>query len=211
MKEVKLLVVEGLDRTGKDTLCERFHYDSDVCWIKYNDFNHQATRDEYYNTTRTMMKHPSNRTVSKITTAMAIAEFLQVLSYIKFSIARGLTEFVVTRAFPSTIVFDEIRGIANDIEVTIKMMREHFEIENDIKIDMRLLTLFISPDHMKARGSTEDSFEIKNYEKISQCFERYTEYESSSRLIFSKARNKTINEWSEDQLFEYAKNFLFQS
>ncbi|QIG69709.1 hypothetical protein EVB81_140 [Rhizobium phage RHph_I46] len=208
-KEVKLLVVEGLDRTGKDTLCERFHWDSDAVHIELNEFR-DFPKHTYYDTTRQMMRSNKKSFVSAVTNAMAVTEFMQVLSFIKNYSDMGSNSFSVARLFPSTVVFDLVRGVEESrLDTLIAQIKKTFEEENDIKIDMHLLTLVTNKEEMLQRGSTEDSFEIVNYDTILDYFMEYTTDHSFSKTLFKKAFIFSVTGMSFDEVFESAWNFLF--
>jgi thymidylate kinase len=211
-EKVKLLVIEGLDRTGKDTLAEHFE-EYAVLRHRHNNLGRGLDK-EYYEITRSNMKDSDPYYVSAITSAMAVSEFIQLLSFIKRCVVRhGRRSFVVPRLFPSTVVFDAVRGIQKRtrLEANILKMKERFEKENDIEIDMRLLTLFANRDTMIQRGSTEDSFEIKNYDKIVLEFLMYTQKEIDRPVMFSKSGMMDVSSMTEEEVYEFANTFLFSS
>ncbi|QIG68075.1 hypothetical protein EVB55_140 [Rhizobium phage RHph_Y68] len=205
---INLLVIEGLDRTGKDTLAERFHYETDAVCIEHNQFR-DFTQKEYYETTRTMMRDPINQFVSEVTTAMAITEFMQVLTMIRRYEKDGLRDFCISRLFPSTVVFDAIRGIKNEVEDRIQTLLYNFERANGIQINMKLLTLLATKEVMKERGSTDKSFEIRNYDEIVKTYSKYTNEHASKRYLFKKAAVLNVSNMTKDETFESARTFLF--
>ncbi|QGZ13894.1 hypothetical protein PP939_gp214 [Rhizobium phage RL38J1] len=209
-KKARVLVLEGLDRTGKDTLARRFSENA-VFEFKHNNFDINLHR-EYYDITRSNMKSDNKEFVSRITNAMAISEYMQLLGFIKRYVGYGYDDFVVPRLFPSTIVFDAVRGAAlTRLEEVILEIKKRFEEENDIEISMRLFTMFVQPQTMIERGSTKDSFEIKNYDKIAFHFAKYSERERLVHRVFEKALIANVDDMTIDEVYELAENFLFQS
>ncbi|QNH71841.1 hypothetical protein P9VFCI_114 [Rhizobium phage P9VFCI] len=209
-KKVRVLVVEGVDRSGKDTLVRKLGENA-IHQFKHNNLETNLHR-EYYGITRSNMKSDNAEFVSRLTKSMAIVEFMQLLAFIKrYHFEHDM--FSVARLFPSTVVYDAVRGIKPDFSLKSDLLRIklRFEQENDIEIDMRLLTLFVNAAVMIERGSTTDSFEIKNYHRIEHEFEEYTMNEISYPIMFNKSKMLNVTTLSMDEIVTLAENFLFQS
>jgi thymidylate kinase len=201
VKRQKLLIIEGLDRSGKDSLAFELQKDG-VHEIRVNDYNF-CGKDRYYETTRQMMKSDSVNFVHEITTSMAIVELMQTLTIMKQ--LSYIDTFSIARSFPSTSVFDEIRGVHNtSFNYTIDKILRQFERENDVQIDLYLLKLFVSKEEMERRGSAEDSFEWINYSKIRR---EYEEYENN--VVFTKTFSIDTTNLQYEEIRKQAANLLF--
>jgi thymidylate kinase len=203
MRTVKFLVVEGLDRTGKDTLSTNFGLKTNVKPMTINRFT-QINTETYYGITREQFKSQDRYFVSEVGKAMAIAEFMQMLSHIIDYSERN--EFVVARSFVSTVVFDWVRGINHSgLSDTILMILKNFEIAHNLVLDLRLLKLYVSREEQMNRGSSYNSFEQNHYDRIKTAFEAY-----KNPFIFDDhVMELDTTDLTPIQVFERAKTFLF--
>jgi thymidylate kinase len=202
MVKVKLLMIEGMDRAGKDTLAYELERQTYTKNIKLNIFG-PINHDTYYDVNRTMLgsaKSPYFKNV--VGEAMAISEYMQVLSHV---LDYRRTAFVMARSFVSTVVYDWVRGLGRTgLSDTIYEMTKVFEAKNNIKLDLRLLKLYVSKSEQRARGSTEDSFEQLNYDKILECFNAY-----NNTLLFDRILTIDTSNMRQDDVLKEAETFLF--
>ncbi|AKE44899.1 hypothetical protein AU106_gp268 [Sinorhizobium phage phiM9] len=201
MVKKTLLIIEGLDRSGKDSLAfdlRMFRVEN----IKVNDFSATGNKP-YYNITRSMFKNDDATFVSDIGNAMAIVEFMQALTWIEQFPLRD--RFVMTRSFVSTVIFDGIRGIKEDIlSDTIVKMIDQFTNDTGIELDIRLLKLFVSKEEQVKRGSDVQSFEQIHYDRIKSSFEIYAD-----NLIFNDVLEIDTTDRHQGEVLELTRKFLF--
>lgn len=192
----KLLILEGLDRSGKDSLAFDLQKKS-VMIIRVNDFS-MTGNQPYYETTRMMFKSGKSLFASEVGRSMAIVEFLQALTWMRQF--HYWDKFVLVRSFVSTLVYDSIRGIkGDDVSNTIMEMITEFEKNTGWELDVSLLKMFVDKEDQLYRGSSQDSFEQVNFDSIKRGFELYTD-----STIFSREVGVNTSKMSPDKVLTIA-------
>ena len=188
----KLLIIEGLDRAGKDAVFKKLHRSGDVIKLTkpYSDFEREFIRKVFISDKKDL--------VSSLSKGMAVVEFTKILSEIA-DLAEGDGEpFGVVRSFISTYVYEVVRGSnpPNEIFCDIQELIQEWEKTFNLKLKIKPVILTVSKEMALRRGMESDSFECINYDKIRHVFENEIPWllRGTEKPEFVDTTNMTINE-----------------
>jgi hypothetical protein len=181
-KRIDILLFDGHDRTGKDSIADMFDR---------RDIAHRITTGNGYRDASRIIFGQNKGLAEDISQSMAKVEFMQLHDtvYREF-VENGVDTFVLPRSFLSSMAYDLFRGCMIDRNLAViddlnRTLSERFNEEN---VELRFHAIFFHADiiSMMERGSDVTSFEIMNHVKIDRSFDSVNNLIPFTRIFFGR-------------------------
>ena len=200
-KEVKIVLFDGFDRTGKDTIANQLSYEKNICKFHHAFMGYELTRNIF------KQYHDDPSFVNDVSRSMAISELIQVVSQATSLVELDIEDpiLIVPRSFVSTLIYDAVRrGFVSRHDLGhYEKIIELEEKRSGIKLNFVPMVFTTSVETMKERGSAEDSFEVLRYGEVSEFTKRTIELIHTSESPYIKKPIILHNDGCE--LFDFYK------